>query len=201
MNGLVQRWNALSRAAKWVVLAAIGMVLYFVVVEPVSKWANDRGGEASITAQTLKELREQAQGRSQATTELRASARVFVEVLPPGDLNERVQSVSSRIDEILRTNKAGDVDFSTRSPASLGSRTLPNYVDDPATQELQRVAFDISFTGTPERAIEIVRQLEKVPEITLISDIRLKRIDARGARLVQVDLNPEVWGVARKGSN
>lgn len=201
MSTVGRRWNALSRAAKWSVLALVGLGLFFAVIDPLTKWGNDMSVESGRYAERLKELRDQAQGRSEATSELRRAVRVYGDVLPPGNLDERVRTASQRIDEILRENGAGDVDFSSRTPVALGRNTLPDFVADPTTQELRRVSFDISFTGTPERVIEIVGLLERVPEITLIADISLDRIDTRDARLVEVDLTPEVWGVARKGTN
>ncbi|MEM1423838.1 MAG: hypothetical protein AAGH64_07520 [Planctomycetota bacterium] len=201
MPTVAERWNGLSRAMKWAVLAALGLVVYFAAFEPAFRWSQEMLFESRQNADRLTALRDQAKGRSEATITLREGARLYGDVLPPGDLDERVRTASQRIDEILNANNAGDVDFSSRTPVSLGSRVLPDYVDDPSTQELRRVSFDISFTASPEKVMDIVSALETVPEITLVADVRLKRIDSRGARLVQADLAPEVWGVARKGGN
>ncbi|GAB4543789.1 MAG: hypothetical protein Tsb0013_00290 [Phycisphaerales bacterium] len=199
MQGLLARWKRLSRAVQWSILALIGLGIFYAVVDPVTRWANDMNVIANDNAEKLARLQEQASKRSEATGVLRRNARVFGDVLPPGPLDERVQTASQRIDAILRGNNAGDLDFSTRSPVALGTRVLPGYVENPDNFELQRVTFDVSFTGTPETVVDILAQLERIPEITLIADLNLKRIDSRGARLVQADLAPEVWGIARKG--
>ncbi len=199
MNGVLSRWNTLSRAMQWALLALVGIGVFFAVVDPVSKWAAQLNAQSNLKAEALKDIRAQAKIRSDATAELKRNARLYGQVLPPEKLDDRVQAASQRIDEVLRQNGANEVVFGARSPVSLGSRVLPGYVDDPEKEELRRVTFDVAFTGTPERVIEIVAALEQIPEITLIADIRLTRIDSRGARLVEAQLSPVVWGIARKG--
>ena len=82
---------------------------------------------------------------------------------------------------------------------SLGSGALAEFIADATKEEALRVTFDVSFSGTPAQVATILAELERVPEIALIGDIRLDRVDARGARLVSASRSPEVWGIVLKG--
>lgn len=209
MARLMQRWKNLSRAMKWAVLALLGLALFFGVIDPVMNWTRDQGIYADIKAEKLRELQSQAKQRSEATAMLRRAARLFGEVSPPDTLSAqgtedgqsfdaRVSTASQKINRILSRNDAGSVDFSSRAAVSLGSGALSAFITDKDKEEARRVAFDVSFSGTPEQVATILAELERVPEIAKIGDVRLDRVDARGARLVSASLSPEVWGIAQK---
>lgn len=199
MSTLAHRWNRLPRATKWAVYAGVGFALYFGALEPVLNWTTSLGVRAQNNAERLKDLRAQADQRSEATTTLKRATRLYGDVLPPGPRDERVSAASQSINSVLRENDARNVDFSSRAPSALRSSTLPDFVGDPENQELQRVSFDVSFEATPERAVAIIAALERVPEITLIADLGIDRSNSDDERLVEVSLSPEVWVVARKG--
>lgn len=185
---------------QWAALALVGLVAYFVIIEPVTDWASQTNLLANEKAKELEALRTQAETRKAAVTELQSAARRFGEVLPPGPIDERVGVASQRINSILSRNQAGDVNLGSRPPVGLGSRTMPGFLEDEESFELKSVTFDVSFEGTPERCMAIIAELEQVPEITLIRDVDIDRYDRNGARLLVVSLSPEVWGVGRKGN-
>jgi hypothetical protein len=195
---LLDRWRGLSRALQWAILAALALVAYLGVVEPVIDLTNSYASRATLAAEELKTLSAQAERRADAATTVQIAARSFGEVYAPDREGDPVGAARQRISAVLAEQGVDRFRLISPAPTDLDRGAMEGFVDDPETQQVQKVTISLDLTSTPERVLSVIADLERAPEITLIADVSLRAVTTRDARLVRATLTPEVWVVTRR---
>ncbi len=193
---LRRAYVSLPRWSQWSAIFLLFVVLpYFTVVE----WALDNAGTTSAQANLLQESltrqasrAERAEGAGQS---LALGQARFGGVKFPGE-SKQVESLLSRIDEVLKARGAGSPSKRERPPAQLGRDVMAGVV--PEGMQVQRVQVQVDFEASQQAAAAIIADLERTPEVHAISRASLKRLDRDGKRLVQAQLVIDTWIVAAK---
>lgn len=191
---LAERWAKLPRAALWALAAAGFLAAYFLLVEPVLELT----GSIDARADALEAARRRA--ALPAEEALDAAARdhaLFGSPLPPGG-PERTGALNQRLETILAGRDLQQLSIKARPPAPMPRADASRLTDDSRT--INRLVVDIDFHTDPATAADIIAQLERAPEVTLLSRVTLRRVERDGAELLQVGLSPETWVAAPKAA-
>lgn len=202
MEGLLQRWKALPRAAQWLLVTGAIAVVYFAAVEPALDASASYSARADVLQAGLDRTRDRraedsASGRALAL----GAARFGAPLLPaaPGatGADDRGAALNARIESILRDRQLRALSIKARTPVPLGRDVLADVVGP--DEQAQRLVIDLDFEAEPQAAMAVIADLERAPEVASIGRISLRRLDREGQRVVQVSVSPEAWIIARKG--
>ena len=181
------RFGKLPRAARWAILAVVGLALFLVYdagVRPVSKGWNDRA-EAMLA-----DVRETV--RAEERLKHLEASRDPILALGPVEIPDREaeagRALNEAVNEVLKEHPVSHDSFSLRSPARLKRGTLERLIS--SDQRVERITGDLRFVAAPDEATAIIAALEKRPEIESISSVRITREPGRKLR---VDLTVDVW--------
>lgn len=203
MNTLLQRWQAMPRAGKWLALAAVAALAYFAIIEPTLDATTSYAVRADVLQSGLDRSRARRAEDSESGRALSLGATRFGAPLLPAATgatgsDDRGAALNARIESILRDRSLRALSIKARTPVPLGRDALADVVG--ADEQAQRLVIDLDFEADPQAAMAVIADLEKAPEVASIGRISLRRLDREGQRVLQVSVSPEAWIVARKGA-
>lgn len=184
------RWQSLPRAARWLILAAAFVALYFASVEP----ALDATARLSLRADALQSALDRQRSTRDDSAAL-AAARFGDPLLPGGP--DRLAALNARVEQVFRERRVSALTIRTRAPIPLGRGSFAGAI--PESEQVQRLILDIDFEADPDTAAHVLADLERAPEVAAVSRVSLRRLEKDGRRLVQASLSPEAWIIAPKG--
>jgi hypothetical protein len=193
MSALWERFRALPRSAKWLVLAGLLLLAYFAGVEPAIDAMNRMRARADQREAELAALRTGLPDGGEAALHVRR----FGPVATPGEPETRPVAFHRLVTEILARHGVKDHRNTTRSVA-LGQGPLTDVVK---TRELkvERLVREVQFEASPEAVAAVVADLEKTPEVAAVSRVQLARSDEEGAgRVLRATISAEAWILVRK---
>lgn len=202
MEGLLQRWKALPRAAQWLVLAAAVALVYFLAVEPALDATASYATRADVLQSGLDRSRDRRAEDSASGRALALGATRFGDPLLPAAPNaagaeDRGAALNARIESILRDRRLRALSIKARVPAPLGRDVLVDVIGP--DEQAQRIVVDLDFEADPQAAMAVIADLERAPEVASIGRVSLRRLDRDGQKVVQVSVSPEAWIIGRKG--
>jgi hypothetical protein len=198
-SGLIGKYRQLPRAGKWGVLAAGGLVFYFLVVEVAldrwSKWS----ALADQREAVLRDWTGNSAAREADESTVMNGARVFGASAFPGPEAERSRALRSAIAATLQ--KYGVREYDERGREALLKSDALGSVIGPGTR-IKRLVRDVSFEATPDAVTQIVADLEKSPDVSAVSRVYVRKTTGSGNRgssskNVNVTIAVEAWGVGR----
>lgn len=189
----IARWQALPRTAKWAIFAAIGMGLYFGVVELALDQTNKLDSAADLAALKLREYERQEASRAEALDRIAVGSAAFGSVQVPAKDSTRVTKVSDQIGTILTDHGVTEWNVQTARGSPLGRALLPSLYR-PDVEELQKVVFTVTLTDRQATVLAVIADLERIPEIAAINTATLRRAE-KGKDRISATLSPEVWVV------
>lgn len=185
MTKLFDKFAALPRSMKWLVVFLVVLVGYFVIVEPVLDATNRMNQKADSLAAGLKKEADLLSPESPDGRRLADGRRLFGEPMLPGDPAHRPEAVHDAVDRILEKHGVTKRTKNERRVAFRGDElaALMGGAAAGTQQAAERLILDIPFEATPETVTAIVSELEQAKEITLVSKVEMRRPDAgRDAR-------------------
>ncbi len=194
VNSLLQRWNSLPRAGRWLLAAAAAFAAYFAVVEPVLNRTGDLAARADAIQAGLDRQAQRSQSGASGAIALGLSR--FGSAAVPGR-GERSGELNARLEEILRQRKVSSLSIRARAPVPLGRSAMDDVIGE--GEQVQRLILDIDFESSPEVAAAVLADLEQAREVASVGRVSMRRLDRGGQRAVQVSLSPEAWVIAPRG--
>lgn len=197
MADLIARISALPRAARWGVIALIGMAMYFAIIEPAVgaiATANSRG-DASEAA--LDRFEQGGQAVKDAAENWALGVRRFGEVEYPGSPDTRPLEFDRAVDAVLKKhNIVGHT--STTKTGPMGAGPLVSSVG--TGKHVERVIKTIELTADPEVVGAVIADLEATPVVSTISSVTLRQPDSRDktTRAISASITLEAWTLAKK---
>lgn len=195
MRRLLVWFHSLPRAARWGVTAALGVGVYFGVVEPLVDLTNRLNAEADVARLTIDRAVEQAARRKDADSTTSLSVSRFGQVELPAEFQVVSRDLDRAIDSAFEGREVSGKRTSKRRPAPLGRDAMAGAL--PAGREVQRISAEMTFEASQETVAKVLADLERSPIITQVSDINLRLIPDK--KRVQATLVPEAWVFADKG--
>lgn len=197
MNALVSRFKSLPRAARWLLLF-LGLIVlpYFAVIEPALNLSADLASRADLLQASLRRSADRAARAESAGQSMALGQARFGGVKFPGDARQ-VEALSARIQEVIDTHKPSNWSQKTQQPALLGRDTMAGVLAE--GEQVQRVQVRLEFEATQTVTMNIIADLERAPEVYAISNVKLRRLEKDGRKIVAASLVLETWFVAAKG--
>lgn len=200
-GGLAARWGSMPRAMKWSLMAALGVGLYFGVVEPalgaMARW-NSR---ADLKEDELIKFDNERRSRQAMDEQATLGVSRFGIVEAPGEAGERSQVFNQKVSSILVANGAKRSTTNAREVALPSNSALVRDLGSEYT--VQRLVSDIQFDGEPEQVAKIISEMESSPEVSSVSRVDIRQIagETEGGRLVHASISIEAWQFKKKVRN
>lgn len=197
MAGIVSKFKSLPRAARWGIGFVAFVVAYFGIVEPVIDLTSKLNAAADRDGSRLAAYSAQAQAREDQSNSLQIGLKRFGDVALPTTDTNRSNQVFTKISNTLKERNIAKPSITQSRGVSLGKDALLELLSP--NQEVQRLAFEIKLEGSPEDVAGVIADLERIPEITTISQVVVRRLGKEEDRKLQATITPEVWVIAERG--
>lgn len=195
---LAQRYTALPRAARWLIIGLGVVVLYFLILEPVLNQYNRVAAKVQSRSQTLAAYERDKEQIKAAGATVRVGVsrygNVSFEFSEKSDA--RVSEFNEAVASILRKHGVSQVTRTAR-PATLGSGPLLTAVG-PAYR-VERLINEYQFEAEPETVTAVVADMERTPLVSSVSRVQMRKGDARDGRRVKATIAAELWSRTPKG--
>lgn len=198
MKNLLAAVQRLPRAVQWALLAAIAMVVYFLVVERTLDAINRfAGSSATREAMLASYAKTESDLRAAADTVL-LGTKYYGDVAMPGDPEQRALEFNRAVDEILKKHDIREHTSTSRTSPMGPGRLVAKFGGE---YRIDRLIKDIQFVADPDAVSGVVADLERNPVVASVSRVQIRQMDARDRSLHQVRANiaAETWLLARKG--
>lgn len=197
MAGVVARFRALPRAARWGLLFVAFVVAYFGVVEPVMDLTAKMNAAADRAGSRLATYSQQAKARRDQSNKIDLGVKRFGDVRLPDKDPKRSNEVFTKISDTLKARNISKPSITQNRGVSLGKDVLQELLEP--NQEVQRLVFELKLEGSPEDVAGVIADLERIPEVTSIGQVVLRRLGKEEERKLQATITPEVWIIAERG--
>lgn len=188
-------YRSLPRAARWALWGLTGLLLYFVVVEPLVGLYGSMSHRASAEAAMLVSFDQAKRKADEAQASVATGISRFGQVAPPGDPDARPDAFGRKVAQILTTHGIKDQKTTTRSSA-LAKGPLLDSLGQGA--QVVRYAIEMQFDGSPEQVAAIIADLERTEEVAAVTKIQIRRNDEDRSRSVHATISAETWLLSRR---
>lgn len=196
MSSLLARLSTLPRVVRWALLAALALVAYFAVVEPVLDLTNTYNSRADKREAELRTYANQRTQRQAAENTIVLGVSRYGNVTPPGPAAARSQAFNMLITKVLDEQGISDPSVNTKDQPMQGG---PLTAVAAADERLERLVSDIKFDGTPEQIMGVIAALEKSSDVSVISRVQISPGSAdKSERLLKASIAVEAWQVQKK---
>lgn len=197
MAALISKISALPRAARWALIALVGIVVYFVVIEPVLGAINTANSRGDASEAALDRFEQGGQAVKDAGENWALGVRRFGEVDYPGSPDSRPLEFDRAVDAVLKKhNIVGHTSTTKNAPMGAG----PLVSNAGADKRVERVIKTLDLTADPEVVGAVIADLEATPVVSTVSSITLRQPDARDktTRAISASITLEAWTIAKK---
>lgn len=185
----VQRYGTLPRAAKWGVLACLGMGGFLVLDNFLWPYADSLNARADRMQMVLNRAADRAEG---LPSDVRRAALSYGPNSVPIDEQRGKDQLAGAIAEIFKkrgVNQGQDI----RPAQSLPASVLADVAAARGGDRMGKSVAEVRFEGTPDTVLAIISDFESSAAIDAIGDLRLT-YNATTKR-VGVQMTLEKWGV------
>lgn len=168
---LMDRFNQMPRALRWVLYAAFGVVLFLIwdsSIYPATL-------EMAHKADTIERQRDQVRNTPQLIeqmNELRDAIMIVGPVAPPRDVMEGEGMFTNAVTDTLETHGISDETFTLRRGGAFQSEYLHTVTGD---RQTDRLTGELRFEASPEVTMTVIADLESRPEVEAITQVNLTR--------------------------
>lgn len=197
MSSLIARIKSLPRSMRWLLTGGVLCLLYFFVVEPVIVYVNSVNMDSDKIAVVLERADVERKAREGSDKIISTGKAKFGHVEFPGDPEARPVEFNRQISEVISRN--GLKEDSTLRTATLGAGPLAGVIG--TDKRIQRNIKELTITATPEQVIKLISDLERLPTVTTISRVQIRKPgeNEQAGRKVKADISVETWTIERKG--
>lgn len=196
MNRLMGVYAGLPRAARWGVLALLGLAGYFAVEALVLDPMNRMNNDANIAALTIQRAVDQAGRRAEADSTIALAVSRYGDVALPGDFQTVTAELDNAVQEVFKGRGVEPGRSNKRKPSPLGRDVMSGVL--PANKEIQRIGLEVTFESDQALVGALIADLERSGVITTISEVNIKTLADKGK--VQATIVPEAWIIVEKGA-
>jgi hypothetical protein len=189
---LQARYAALPRAAQWLGWFVVAMVAYFVIIEPVLGLTAQARGSAADARDRVASLEARLNSLERAQAELATGITDLGAIMPLGEQDTQTALLRDRITSILVNRGFAAWDLTQARPIAVPRNAL-DPAAAPVGRTVLRVGFDLTLEGSPDAVLGVLADLEQAPEVTLVRQSNLRRVERDGRGFLSATISPEVW--------
>jgi hypothetical protein len=201
MSSLLQKFNALPRAAQWLAYLAVFIVAFFAIIKPVMNYSDTVSAKASQIEDALSKQNDFASATGGNGGILTALQSVYGTPLRPGG-GLKPEAFTRVVDGILENHGITDRTVTERKVRMSGMDH--DQASALGVAELDRLILEVTFEAQPDVVVAILAELERAPEVASVSRIKMDRSISRISdddHLVRATLTPEAWIAAAGASS
>lgn len=199
MKSLLAKFGALPFIGKALVVAALVLVAFYAVVNPLLNYADTVGAKADRLDTALRRRADLATDDGGDGQFLSAARAAFGRPLMPGEGGLRPEAIYRLVDGVLAGHGVSDRTV-TESKARLSgdaARALNS-------GEIDRLMLTVTFEADAPTVADIVADLERAKEIAAVSRVKIDkggvRSEAAGDDAVRAQIVAEAWLPASRSS-
>lgn len=205
MNALINRYNALPRAGKWLTWLVAVIVAYFGVIEPSLVATQAARARADALAAGLEKERALTSADSDQGRILESGRRSFGEPMLPEDALNKPEALHTLVDRILETHRVSSRVKNERRIRIAGDEAIKLLGPLAGSSAVERLILEVSFEASPEVVSAVLADLEKAKEVATIGRIDIRRQEsggrgsapASGSKILKATISPESWVLTR----
>lgn len=195
---IAERFRSLPRSARWLIWGALGLLAYFVIVEPIVERTSRLRILADSRAGQLAKAHSGAVVLAAAQSDIKAGVQRFGMVELPGEPKERSEAFSRRVGEILQAH--GVRPTSTVKETPLGNGPLLGALG--SEYKVDRLVTELQFDASPATVAAVLADLERAPEVAAVSRVQVRKAGPQGDRpvgkVLRTTIAVEAWQLVRK---
>ncbi|MBI1303636.1 MAG: hypothetical protein GC172_07595 [Phycisphaera sp.] len=188
---LLERFAALPRVGKWVVIAGIGAGGYLVFESVIWPTSEAFDNKANRYAAVLARAAMRAEGLPSSVV---ASAKAHGPNMAPELESVAKNKLAESITAIMKTHGAS-FGWSLRWN-QLSGGVMPSVAAELGGTMARAIA-EIDFEAAPETATRIIHDIDRDPAVDAVTDLKINYLDK--TRRVKVTMTVERWGVQVSG--
>lgn len=221
MKGLIARFAAMPRAARWLILGGVGIGAYFALVEPVLDATAKLNAACASRLARLETAARDHPTDSSVESDVKLGVQRYGLVSMPGAPKDRSEALNRRIAQVLMAHSVRDVTTTVKETPLSGNALARELsaggsggaasAESGSDIRVDRLVTELQFEASPETVAAVVADLEKSPEIATVSRLQVRKAVASGgggggngskgssSRLVKAVIAAEAWQTVRKG--
>lgn len=197
MNRLVESFRSLPRSARWLITAAAGFVVYFLVIEPLLDRTNAYDAQADAVESNLRRAASLSDENSEDGRIVANGMRTFGLPHLPDAAAARPEAIQRVVDRILEDHAVTSRTKTERNATLTGDRARELAGD----ARIERYVIEVSFEASQEAVAAIVADLERAPGVSAVSRVKIDRTAVRGTFVDDFGLaNSPVGGSGADGN-
>lgn len=191
IQNVLARFRSLPRAARWLILAAAALALYFPLIDaPLALW-RDLADRADARRARLTAFHHAS--RTTLADDLALGVSRHGILLPPAPRAQASEKLDRAIASIFQARDLPDYTLTSRA-VSMTSGPLP----DRLALRLERLLKEIQFEADPATALAIIADLERADIIAHAPALQIQRLD--DAATLRVRVSVEAWALPESGA-
>ncbi|HVU64019.1 MAG TPA: hypothetical protein VHC70_08585, partial [Phycisphaerales bacterium] len=184
---LVEQWRRTPRVVKWAVYAGLVLVGFFALTPVWNLWKRTEA-RASTLESALKQRAGFATDQSRDDSVITSVREKLGSPNMPSKL--KAEAFAKVVDDILDRNNVTQRNVPERR-TPLGPETTQTL----GMGHIDRLILEVTFEADPSTVISVLADLEKAPEVTTVSRVRIDKTNNRDdtVRTVRATITPEAW--------
>lgn len=188
----------MPRAARWLIGLGVGLLAYFLAVEPALDAAAQWSARADSKALALDEHRRGRAQRESAAAAVSAGLATFGPVAMPVEEKRRSEEFNRRVNAILAQHGIRD-HTSTSRTAPMPTDALAGVFG--AGVRVGRLVTELQFEARPDVVAAVIADLEQSAEVSAITRIDLRKGGRDSSRLLRAQVSAESLVLLRTGGS
>lgn len=195
MTALWQRFRALPRASRWLIVFVAFIGLYFGAIEPLLDAMRRYNFEADRIETDLSQRQETRERILNTAGELERSMIAFGRPAFPAKGGDPQTALDKRLSQVLNAHGIRETRRNIKEPVPIpGPRGTP--------ARFNRLVIELTFECDTTKLLAVLKDLEKAPEVTAIARLSVRKLADPGPRgkgdsgMLQVQVSPETWVLA-----
>lgn len=170
-SAIIAQYESLPRAGKWLIIFLGVLIAYFAIVEPVMNLTDRFNNEADKAAIAIDRY---ADTDSDDAGIIRTGQQRWGAVSPPGRDESAVLDAKVDITKVLeKYNLTRQVNITQRQSQKVRTDRAN------ANVSYTRGPIEIKFTAKPHIATEVLAQIEALPSVAQVAQVRLRKLTDR----------------------
>lgn len=204
MNTLLARYQTLPRSARWLIVFALFLGLYFGAIDPLLSMARNWNDQADRLQERTRSVASIAEAMDRTKAEIDRTMTSLGKLKPLSTASDPQAALEQRLTAVVR--KTG-VSEKRRSPKPAATITFPNLrtIGPDQPPKLDRVAVEWQIECDTLHLVDVLRDLEQATEVHSLSSVQVRKINesSRGSEsdgMLSVTIVVETWYVPRGSS-
>ncbi|MBL0870696.1 MAG: hypothetical protein IBJ18_08990 [Phycisphaerales bacterium] len=195
---LIERWNTLPRAGKWLAVFVVFLIGYFAVTPLLDK-AAELNAKADQAESRLRSAVATADQLKQSRAEIERNIVALGKLKPYASGSDPQAALDRRLSEIVRQYTLNERRRAAKAPGPLPTVTpAPRTITGEAPPKLDRVSMEWQIDCDTTTLMNVLRELEIAPEVHSVASVQARKLSdnartSEGEGTLSITFTVESW--------